>query len=156
MKCELYCDNCLDLPSLTQIQGNCYWIHRFMGYVILESMIWFDLIWIDIPNLTENNIHYGSNPFEFTADLQATSTFPFHFHVHVLDAHALENFIQRKSIYWDENSNSCCCPIFWEYRISLALWKKKRNIEFCLWRDVWNGVGRRPTLLGTGMENIRL
>ena len=25
-----------------------------------------------------------------------------------------------------------------------------------IWRDVWNRVGRRPTLLGTGMENIRL
>ena len=41
MKCELCFDNdCLDLPSLTQIQGNgrdC--IHYFMGYVILESMI---------------------------------------------------------------------------------------------------------------------
>ena len=41
MKCELCCDNdCLDLPSLTEIQGdgnNC--IHAGMGYVILESMI---------------------------------------------------------------------------------------------------------------------
>ena len=40
MKCELFCDNdCLDLPSLTQIQGNCGGIHDNMGYVILESMI---------------------------------------------------------------------------------------------------------------------
>ena len=40
MKCELCCDdNCLDLPSLTEIQGNGEWIHRYMGYVILESMI---------------------------------------------------------------------------------------------------------------------
>ena len=40
MKCELCCDNdCLDLPSLTQIQGNGEDIHRYMGYVILESMI---------------------------------------------------------------------------------------------------------------------
>ena len=39
MKCELYCDDdCLDLPSLTEIKGNDY-IHRYMGYVILESMI---------------------------------------------------------------------------------------------------------------------
>ena len=39
MKCELCCDDdCLDLPSLTEIEGN--WnIHRCMGYVILESMI---------------------------------------------------------------------------------------------------------------------
>ena len=40
MKYELNCDNdCLDLPSLTQIQGNCGCIHGYMGYVILESMI---------------------------------------------------------------------------------------------------------------------
>ena len=44
MKCELWCelwcdDNCLDLPSLTQIQGNGNGIHSCMGYVILESMI---------------------------------------------------------------------------------------------------------------------
>ena len=41
MKCELCCDDdCLDLPSLTEIQGNdCDGIHRCMGYVILESMI---------------------------------------------------------------------------------------------------------------------
>ena len=39
MKCELCCDDdCLDLPSLTEIKGNRY-IHRNMGYVILESMI---------------------------------------------------------------------------------------------------------------------
>ena len=40
MKCELCCDDdCLDLPSLTQIQGNYENIHSYMGYVILESMI---------------------------------------------------------------------------------------------------------------------
>ena len=40
MKCELCCDDdCLDLPSLTQIQGNNDYIHRRMGYVKLESMI---------------------------------------------------------------------------------------------------------------------
>ena len=40
MKCELCCDNdCLDLPSLTEIQGNSEGIHDCMGYVILESMI---------------------------------------------------------------------------------------------------------------------
>ena len=34
------CDNdYLDLPSLTQIQGNQKWIHAGMGHVILESMI---------------------------------------------------------------------------------------------------------------------
>ena len=47
MKCELCFDDCLDLPSLTQIQGNQVGIHKCMGYVILESMIWFDLIWFD-------------------------------------------------------------------------------------------------------------
>ena len=40
MKCELCCDDdCLDLPSLTQIQGNSWGIHEFMGYVKLESKI---------------------------------------------------------------------------------------------------------------------
>ena len=49
MKCELcFDDNCLDLPSLTEIQGSYDCIHRYMGYVILESMIWFDLIWIEL------------------------------------------------------------------------------------------------------------
>ena len=99
MKCELCFDDCLDLPSLTQIQGNYGFIHHNMGYVILESMIWFDLIWIDIPNLTEDNIHYGKGSFEYTADLKATSTFPFHFHFHVLDADVLENVIRRMSKY---------------------------------------------------------
>ena len=48
MKCELCFDDCLDLPSLTEIQGNGIGIHFYMGYVILESMIWFDLIWFDL------------------------------------------------------------------------------------------------------------
>ena len=39
MKCELFFDGCLDLPSLTQIQGNKEGIHENMGYVILKSMI---------------------------------------------------------------------------------------------------------------------
>ena len=39
MNCELCFDDCLDLPSLTEIKGNGDCIHRFMGYVILESMI---------------------------------------------------------------------------------------------------------------------
>ena len=99
MKCELRFDNCLDLPSLTQIQGNQESIHQCMGYVILESMIWFDLIWLDIPNLSENNIHYGQMSFEYTAGLQATSTFSFHFHFHVLDASALESVIRSMSKY---------------------------------------------------------
>ena len=93
-------NNCLDLPSLTQIQGNCESIHRFMGYVILESMIWFDLIWLDIPNLAEDKIHYGGGSFKYTADLQATSTFPF---ISILfsrlDASALENVIRKMSRY---------------------------------------------------------
>ena len=48
MKSELCCDgDCLDLPSLTQIQGNGEDIYSCMGYVKLESMIWFDLIRFD-------------------------------------------------------------------------------------------------------------
>ena len=39
MKYELCFDDYLDLPSLTQIQGNQNGIHHNMGYVILESMI---------------------------------------------------------------------------------------------------------------------
>ena len=39
MKCELCFDDCLDLPSLTHIEGKQAGIHRYMGYVILESMI---------------------------------------------------------------------------------------------------------------------
>ena len=42
MKCELCYDNdndCLDLPSLTEIQGYSKNIHGCMGHVILESMI---------------------------------------------------------------------------------------------------------------------
>ena len=103
MKCELCFDDCLDLPSLTQIQGN-QWngIHAGMGHVRLESMIWFDLIWLDIPNLTEDNIYYGFDSFENTADLQAISTFPFHFHFHVLDASALENVIRRMPKEWED------------------------------------------------------
>ena len=42
MKYELCFDDCLDLPSLTQIQGNQEFIHRHMGYAILESMIRLD------------------------------------------------------------------------------------------------------------------
>ena len=40
LKCELCCDDdCLDLPSLTEIKGDVGYIHACMGYVILESMI---------------------------------------------------------------------------------------------------------------------
>ena len=49
MNCELCCDDdCLDLPSLTGIEGDVGYIHACMGYVILESMIWFNLIWFDL------------------------------------------------------------------------------------------------------------
>ena len=39
MNCELCFDNCLDLPSLTQIKGYHEGIHENIGHVILESMI---------------------------------------------------------------------------------------------------------------------
>ena len=42
MKCGLCCDNdCLDLPSLTEIKGNEYneCAHANIGHVILESII---------------------------------------------------------------------------------------------------------------------
>ena len=45
MKYEFCFDNnCLDLPSLTEIQGDVECIHHNMGHVILESMIGFDFI----------------------------------------------------------------------------------------------------------------
>ena len=34
-----------DLTGNIDYEGE--WIHEYMGYVILESMIWFDLIWFD-------------------------------------------------------------------------------------------------------------
>ena len=80
MKSELCCDNnCLDLPSLTQIQ--CGWGNfNNMGCVVLESMIYFSYYYgLDIPNLTENNISHNE-VFKNTADLQATCTFSSLFH----------------------------------------------------------------------------
>ena len=55
------------------------WYWKVWFDMIWFDLIWFDLIWIDIPNLTESNIHYGEYSFGYTADLQATSTFPFPF-----------------------------------------------------------------------------
>ena len=58
--------------------------------------VWFDFIWfdkIDIPNLTENNIHYGEDSFEFTADLQVTSTFLNS--LFTVDAYGLEKYIRN-------------------------------------------------------------
>ena len=69
-----------------------------MGTVILESTIWLDLTWLDIPNLTDNSIDYGEHSFEFTADLQATSTFHFIF-ISFVDADGLRDFIILHSKY---------------------------------------------------------
>jgi len=68
-------------------------------------LILFDFILLDIPNLTENNIHYGYYSFCNTADLQLTSTFLFHFHFHVLDADGLRNHILNCSRYIHVNPN---------------------------------------------------
>ena len=39
MKCELCFDNnCLDLPSLTKIQGAGSGIHKCIGHLVLEGM----------------------------------------------------------------------------------------------------------------------
>ena len=67
--------------------------------MIWYDLIWFDLIWLDIPNLTENNIHYGDYSFYYTANLQSISTFPFHFHFHVLDADGLRDYVILHSQY---------------------------------------------------------
>ena len=66
------------------------------------------LQWLDIPNLTLNNIDYGQYPFYNTADVQATSTilcfsFHFKFHFHFLDADSLANYIQNRPKQWSEN-----------------------------------------------------
>ena len=56
------------------------WYWKVWFDLIWFDLIWFDLIWfdlLDIPNLTENNIHYGWKSFFWTADIQATSTFHF-------------------------------------------------------------------------------
>ena len=109
MKCELCCDDdCLDLPSLTSIQykGDGGGIHKYMGYVILESMIWFDLIWfdliwLDIPNLTQNNIHYGTRPFFFTANWHISSRVRWLFHS-LLDSTSLNKVIEETSRDWNK------------------------------------------------------
>ena len=90
----------LDLPSLTSVgtkyssfQGG---IHRFMGRVIFEGIIWsICFICLDIPNLTLANCHFGGRSFEYTDNIQATSIFyslPFD----GLDAVGLESYIQRE------------------------------------------------------------
>ena len=59
MKCEFCCyDNCLDLPSLTKIQGNQEGIYHCMGYVILESMICFYLIWYNRHSKSHRKQHW--------------------------------------------------------------------------------------------------
>ena len=115
MKCELCFDNiCLDLPSLTKIQGNGWYIHRNMGYVILESMIWFDLInkTFQISLKTTfimEEVHFPGLPIYKQQVLFIS--FPFSH----LDAPDLENYIRRKSKYFGENSDSDSdCSIFWE------------------------------------------
>ena len=67
-------DDCLDLPSLTQIMGSHKGIHEYIGCVILESGN--DFIYpssIDIPNLTFDSINYGSYSFFSTAQIIITS-----------------------------------------------------------------------------------
>ena len=116
MRFDLFWYNCLDLPSLTKIQGNGEDIHEYMGHVILESMIWFDLISLDISNLTENNIHYGYYPFSWTADLQATSTF-----------HFISIFTFRCSWSWKLHSKKV--EIFW-WEFWFWLFNFLRNLPF--------------------------
>ena len=108
MKCELCCDNdCLDLPSLTEIKRNRYGgIHRYMGYVILESMIWFDLIWFDLTRHSKS--HWKQHSLRrifiwmhcrFASNKYFSISFPFH----VLDAPALEKVIREMPKEWDRN-----------------------------------------------------
>ena len=83
MNCELCCDNdCLDLPSLTQIhyqERNYNSIFTAIGYIELESIACLfgnSCDKLDIPNLTEDNIHCGKESFGYAADLHATSNTP--------------------------------------------------------------------------------
>ena len=56
-------------------------MHNYIGRVILESIIqsFFLHQYTDIPNLTEENSHYGGGSFDNTASLQANSIFPISF-----------------------------------------------------------------------------
>ena len=110
MKYDLCFDNnCLDLPSLTEIKGYSH-IHGYMGYVILESMIWFDLIWFDLiwfDLIWFDLIWFDLNRYSKShwkqhslwkkcifLDCRFTSNkyFSFHFHFHILDADGLRYF----------------------------------------------------------------
>lgn len=65
--------------------------------------VWFAwlkrLISLDIPNLTLDNINYENSPFEYTVDLQATSTFLLLEDYHTIDADELAKYIKGKSKY---------------------------------------------------------
>ena len=67
--------------SFTHWNQGKWWLSYSLLYGICDirkyDLIWFDLTWIDIPNLTLFKSRYGKNSFGFTADLQATSTFHF-------------------------------------------------------------------------------
>ena len=127
-------DNYLDLPSLTQIQGNQDGIHRYMGYVILESMIWFDLIWFDLNRHSKSHwkqhsvrkrlfiwIHcrFTSNKYFFIS---------FHFHFHVLDASALEKVIREISKVWSKNAGLD--------ENSYTIWRKQNSHHLPKWTIV--------------------
>ena len=118
MKGELCFDNdCLDLPSLTEIQGNGKCIHERMGHVILESMIWFDLI------TRHSKSHWKQHSlwrmFIFLHFRCASNKyFSFHFHFHILDAPALEKVIRElpKKLRY-----------YWKPHFSHSLKEEKKN-----------------------------
>ena len=57
------------------------------------------LINLDIPNLSERNVHYGTYSFSYTADLRATSMSISDFNIiSLLDARALESYIRENMI----------------------------------------------------------
>ena len=86
------------------------------------DLIWFDLIWLDIPNLTINNIHYEGRSFQYTADLQATSTFPF-------ISFPFSRF--RCSCSRKSHSRNVVYFVKLEKTAFLSLAERRKKIEFC-------------------------
>ena len=59
-------------------------------------MSWIDWLWLDIPNLTENNITYGKRSFNETAYVREESKIKGYINAYLLlDASALKKFIDE-------------------------------------------------------------
>ena len=134
MKYELYFDNnnCVDLPSLTkiQIQGNGNWIHEYMGHVILEGMIWYDLINKTFRISQKTTFIMGKIHLN-TLLILKQQVFNIHFHFHNLDASVLAKYIRNMPKRWDENSDpDSDCSIYWEVLMSLTHWNVRMSLDY--------------------------